>query len=102
MKDCPFCIRAGLSFFTACTLIKYNHLRLYGKPLDPNLHVLCPRVMVAGEYQEDKEGECFVLVRAWRWPCAFRYNRQCKVAQGKREFRIRVSLAMRSQGRTSG
>jgi hypothetical protein len=66
------------------TLIKYNHSRLYGQSLDPNLHGLCPRVMTAGEHREDKEGECFVMVCAWRWPCAFRYNRQGKVVQGKR------------------
>jgi hypothetical protein len=75
MKDCPYRIRTGLSFFTACTLIKYNHSRLYGQSLDPNLHGLQPRVIVAGEHWEDKEGESFVLVWAWRWPCSFRYNR---------------------------
>jgi hypothetical protein len=57
MKDCPSRIRTGLSFFTACTLIKYNHSRLYGQSLDPNLHGLHPRVMVAGEHRKDKEGE---------------------------------------------
>jgi hypothetical protein len=56
---------------------------------------------MAGEHREDKEGEWFVLVWAWMWPCSFRFNRQGKVVQGKREFRIRVSLAMRSQSRTS-
>jgi hypothetical protein len=66
MKDCPSHIRTGLSFFTACTLIKYNRSRLYGQSLDPNLHGPHPRVMVAGEHREDKEGECFVLVWAWR------------------------------------
>jgi hypothetical protein len=66
------------------------------------LHGLCPRVMVAGEHREDKEAECFVLVWAWRWSCSFWYNRQGKVVEGKGEFRIRVSLAMRSQSRTSG
>jgi hypothetical protein len=43
MKDCPSCIRIvriGLSFFTTCTLIKYNHLILYGQSLNPNLHGL--------------------------------------------------------------
>jgi hypothetical protein len=50
MKDCPSRIRTGLSFFTACTLIKYNHLRLYGQSLDPDLHGLHPRVMVVGEH----------------------------------------------------
>jgi hypothetical protein len=66
------------------TLIKYNHLRLYGQSLDLNLHGLHPKVMVAREHREDKEGESFVLVWTWRWPCSFRYNRQGKVVQGKR------------------
>jgi hypothetical protein len=74
MKDCPSRIRTDLSFLTSCTLIKYNHSRLYGQSLDPNLHGLHPTIMVAGEHREDKEGECFVLVWAWRWPCSFRYN----------------------------
>jgi hypothetical protein len=64
MKDCPFRIRTSLSFFTVCTLIKYNYSRLYGQSLDPNLHGLHPRVMVVGEHREDKEEECFVLVWA--------------------------------------
>jgi hypothetical protein len=62
MKDCPSRIRTGLSFFTAYTLNKYNHSRLYGQSLDPNLHGLHPRVMVVGEHQENKEGDvlsCF-------------------------------------------
>jgi hypothetical protein len=75
MKDCPSRIRTGLSSLLTYTLIKYNHLRLYGQSLDPNLHGLHPRVMVAGEHRKDKEGESFVLVWAWRWPCSFRYNR---------------------------
>jgi hypothetical protein len=75
MKNCPSRIRIGLSFFTTCTLIKYNHSILYGHSLDPNLHGLHPRVMVDGEQREDKEGECFVLVWAWRWNCSFWYNR---------------------------
>jgi hypothetical protein len=48
---------------------------------------MCPRVMMAGEHRADKEGECFVLVWAWWWPCSFRYNSQGKVVQGEREFR---------------
>jgi hypothetical protein len=76
MKDCPSRIRTGLSFFTACTLIKYNHSRLCGQSLDLNLHGLHPRVMVAGEHREDGQGggKC-VLVWAWWWPCSFRNNR---------------------------
>jgi hypothetical protein len=102
MNDCPSHTRAGLSSLLTYTLIKYNHSRLYEQSLDPNLHGLCRRVMMAREHRKDKEGECFVLVWACRWPCSFRYNRQGKVVQGKREFQIRVSLAMRSQSRTSG
>jgi hypothetical protein len=75
MKDCPSHIRTGLSSLLTYTLIKYNHSRLYGQSLDPNLHGLHPRVMVAGEHRKDKEGGSFVLVWAWRWPCSFRYNR---------------------------
>jgi hypothetical protein len=41
-------------------LIKYNHSRLYGQSLSLNLYGLNPRVMMVGEYREDKEGECFV------------------------------------------
>jgi hypothetical protein len=74
MNDCPSRIRTDLSFFTTCNLIKYNHPRLYVQSLDPNLHGVHPRVMVAGEHREDKEGESFVLVWAWRWPCSCQYN----------------------------
>jgi hypothetical protein len=83
MKDCPSHLRTGLSSLLTCTLINYNQSRLCAQSLDLNLHGLCPRVMMAGEHREDKEGECFVLVWAWRWPCVFRYNRQGKVVQGK-------------------
>jgi hypothetical protein len=68
MKDCPYHLRTGLSSLLTYTLIKYNHSRLYGQLLDPNLHSLCPRVMMAGQHQADKEGECFVLVWEWGWP----------------------------------
>jgi hypothetical protein len=54
------CIRTGLSSFTTCTHDKYNHSRLYGKSLNLNSYGPNPRVMMAGEHQEDKEGECFV------------------------------------------
>jgi hypothetical protein len=57
MKDCPSRIRTGLSSLFTYTLIKYNHSRLYGQSLDPNLHGLHPRVMVAREHRKDKEGE---------------------------------------------
>jgi hypothetical protein len=57
MKDCPSRIRTGLSSLLTYTLIKYNHSRLYGQSLDPNLHDLHHRVMVAREHRKDKEGE---------------------------------------------
>jgi hypothetical protein len=53
-------LRTDLSSFTTCTHDKYNHLRLYGHSLNPNLLDPNPRVMTAGEHREDKEGECFV------------------------------------------
>jgi hypothetical protein len=60
MKDCPSRLRTGLSSFLTYTLIKYNHSRLYGRSLILNLYGSNPRVMMAGEHWEDKEGECFV------------------------------------------
>jgi hypothetical protein len=60
MKDCPSCLRTGLSSLLTYTLIKYNHSRLYGQSLNLNLYGLNPRVMMAREHREDKEGECFV------------------------------------------
>jgi hypothetical protein len=56
MKDCTARIRIDLSSSTTCTLIKYNHSRLYGQSLNLNLHGSNPMVMVAGEHWEDKEG----------------------------------------------
>jgi hypothetical protein len=53
-------IRTGLPTFTTCTHDKYNHSRLYGQSLNLNLYGPNPRVMMAGEHREDKEGECFV------------------------------------------
>jgi hypothetical protein len=49
-----------LSSFTTYTYDKYNHSRLYGQSLNLNLDGLNPRVMMAREHREDKEGECFV------------------------------------------
>jgi hypothetical protein len=46
--------------FTTCTHAKYNHLRLYGRSLNLNSYGPNPRVMMAGEHREDKEGERFV------------------------------------------
>jgi hypothetical protein len=60
MKDCPSRLRTGLSSLLTYTLIKYNHSILYGRSLNLNLYGLNPRVMMAGEHREDKEGECFV------------------------------------------
>jgi hypothetical protein len=59
MKDCPSRLRTDLSSLLTYTLIKYNHSRLYGRSLNLNLHDPNPRVMMAGEHREDKEGECF-------------------------------------------
>jgi hypothetical protein len=54
-------VRTSLSSFTTCAHVKYNHSRLYGQSLNLNLYGPNPRVMMAGEHREDKEGECFVL-----------------------------------------
>jgi hypothetical protein len=56
MKDCPSRLRTGLSSLLTYTLIKYNHSRLYRRSLNLNLYGLNPRVMMAGERLEDKEG----------------------------------------------
>jgi hypothetical protein len=53
-------IRTDLSSFTTCTHDKYNHSRLYGQSLNLNSYDPNPRVMMAEEHWEDKEGECFV------------------------------------------
>jgi hypothetical protein len=60
MKDCPSRLRTGLSSLLTYTLIKCNHSRLYKRSLNLNLYGPNPRVMMAGEHREDKEGECFV------------------------------------------
>jgi hypothetical protein len=60
MEDCPSRLRTGLSSLLTYTLIKYNHSRLYGRSLNLNLYGPKPRVMMAGEHREDKEGECFI------------------------------------------
>jgi hypothetical protein len=60
MKDCPSRLRTGLSSLLTYTLIKYNHSRLYGRSLNLNLYGPNPRVMMAREHREDKEGECLV------------------------------------------
>jgi hypothetical protein len=49
-----------LSSFTTSTHDKYNHSRLYEQSLNLNLYGPNRRVMMAGEHQEDKEGESFV------------------------------------------
>jgi hypothetical protein len=56
MKDCPSRLRTGLSSLLTYTFIKYNHSRLYGRSLNLNLYGPNPRVMMAREHQEDKEG----------------------------------------------
>jgi hypothetical protein len=60
MEDCPSRLRTGLSSLLTYTLIKYNHSRLYGRSLNLNLYGPKPRVMMAGEHREDKEGGCFI------------------------------------------
>jgi hypothetical protein len=60
MKDCPSRLRTGLSSLLTYTLIKYNNSRLYAQSLDLNFYGPNPRIMMAGEHREDKEGECFV------------------------------------------
>jgi hypothetical protein len=37
-------------------MTKYNHSRLYGQSLNLNSYGPNPRVMMAGEHREDKEG----------------------------------------------
>jgi hypothetical protein len=50
MKDCPSRLRTGLSSLLTYTLIKYNHLRLYGQSLNLNLYGPNPRVMMTREH----------------------------------------------------
>jgi hypothetical protein len=50
-------IRTGLLSCNTCTHVRYNHSRLYGQSLNPNLYGPNPRVMMAGEHREDKEGD---------------------------------------------
>jgi hypothetical protein len=75
MKDCPSRLRTGLSSLLTYNLIKYNHSRLYGRSLNLNLYGLNPRVMMAGERWEDKEGECFVRFGHGGGLTPFWYNR---------------------------
>jgi hypothetical protein len=58
---------------------------------------------MAGEHQEDKEGECFVRFghSGGLTPSGIIVKVR-KDMRGKKEIRIRVSLAMRPQSRTSG
>jgi hypothetical protein len=75
MKDCPSCLKTDLSSLLTYTLIKYNHSRLYGWSLNLNLYGPNPRVMMAGERREDKEGGCFVQFGHGGGLTPFRYNR---------------------------
>jgi hypothetical protein len=90
MKDCPSRLRTGLSSPLTYTFIKYNHSRLYGRSLNLNLYGPNPRVMMAGEHQEDKEGECFVRFGhgGGLTPSIIAKVRTCK--KGK-SFGIRIS-----------
>jgi hypothetical protein len=60
MKDRPSRLSTSLSSLLTYTLIKYNHSRLYGWSLNLNLYGPNPRVMMAREHREDKEGEFFL------------------------------------------
>jgi hypothetical protein len=89
MKDCPSRIRTGLSSLLTYTLIKYNHSRQYGQSLDPNLHGLCPRVMVAGEHQEDKEGDVLTWFRHGGGLVPFGITIKVKSCKGRESFRFK-------------
>ena len=91
MKDCPSRIRTGLSFLTSCTLIKYNHSRLYGQSLDLNLHRPNPRIMTAREHQEDKEGECFVQFGHGGGLVPFGIIAKVRTCKEGKSFSIRIS-----------
>jgi hypothetical protein len=78
MKHWPSRLRTSLSSLLTYTLIKYNHSRLYGQSLDLNLHGPNPRIMMAGEHRDDKEGECFVRFDMVVVGDLLRRRRSCK------------------------
>jgi hypothetical protein len=74
MNDCliPYKDRVSITYYLNSQ--KYNHLRLFGQSLNPNLHVLHPALSVAGEHRKDKEGEHYRHGLGEGWPCSFWYN----------------------------
>jgi hypothetical protein len=58
--------------------------------------------MKAGEHREDKEGECFVRFGHGGGLTPSGISGHGGAPGGKKEIQIRISLAMRSQSRTSG
>jgi hypothetical protein len=91
MKDCPSRLRTGLSSLLTYTLIKYNHSRLYGRSLNLNLYGLNPRVMMAGEHREDKEGECFVQFGLGGGLTPFGIIVKVRTCKERERFGIRIS-----------
>ena len=91
MKDCPSRLRTGLSSLLTYTLIKYNHSRLYGLSLNLNLYGPNPRVMMAGEHREDKEGECFVRFGHGGGLTPFGIIVKVRMCKERERFGIRIS-----------
>jgi hypothetical protein len=80
-----------LSSFTTCTHDKYNHSRLYGQSLNLNSYGPNPRVMNAGEHQEDKEREFFVRFGhgGGLTPCGITVK--VRMCEKRKRFGIRIS-----------
>jgi hypothetical protein len=91
MKDCPSRLRTGLSSLLTCTLIKYNHSRLYGRSLNLNLYGPNPRVMMVGEHREDKKGECFVRFGHGGGLTPFGIIVKVRTCKERERFGIRIS-----------
>jgi hypothetical protein len=91
MKDCPSRLRTGLSSLLTYTLIKYNHSRLYVRSLNLNLYGPNPRVMMAGELWEDKEGECFVRFGHGGGLVPFGIISKVRMCKEREIFSIRIS-----------
>ena len=81
---------------------KYSHSRLYGQSLNLNSYGSNPRVMKVGEHREDKEGECFIRFGHGGGLTPSGITVKVGTCEERKRFRIRISLAMRSQSRTSG
>jgi hypothetical protein len=91
MKDCPSRLRTSLSSLLTCTLIKYNRSRLYGRSLSLNLYDPNPRVMMATEHQEDKDGECFVRFGHGGGLTPSGINVKVRTCKERKRFGIRIS-----------